>query len=87
LQQAKDVRPVDRALRTDRILLTEDKDFGELAFQEKLTVPDTVLLRFPSTRRSMKWPQLKAAIAQHGDALYRGFTVVEEHRIRHQSVS
>jgi predicted nuclease of predicted toxin-antitoxin system len=86
-QQTKDIGLADEALRTGRILLTEDKDFGDLAFQEKRAVPGIVLLRFPSARRFMKWPQLKAAIEEHGEALYRGFTVVEEHRIRYWSLA
>lgn len=84
-RQSSDVSLSAEALRTGRILLTEDKDFGELAFQEKRSIGGTVLLRFAPARRSLKWPQLKAAIEKHREALYRGFTVVEEHRIRYQS--
>ena len=83
-QQTKDAILAREALRTGCILLTEDKDFGDLAFQERRAAPGIVLLRIASARRSMKWPRLKAAIEKHGDGLYRSFTVVEEHRIRCQ---
>jgi predicted nuclease of predicted toxin-antitoxin system len=86
-QQTKDSNLVEEALRTRRILLTEDKDFGDLAFGEKREVPGIVLLRIPPARRSMKWARLKTAIELHDDKLCRSFTVVEEHRIRCQSIA
>ncbi len=72
------------ALRSARILLTEDKDFGELAFAERRAIPGIVLLRFSPAHRSRKWPSLKAAIETYGDGLYRSFTVIDEQRSRCQ---
>ena len=50
-------RSVDRELmemacREDRILLTEDKDFGWLAFVARTKNPGVVLIRFPASARS-----------------------------------
>jgi predicted nuclease of predicted toxin-antitoxin system len=82
LRQSADINLAQEALRTDRILLTEDKDFGELTFRERQTVPGILLLRFPTARRHLKWSQLQVAIRRYGGLLQRSFTVVEENRIR-----
>jgi predicted nuclease of predicted toxin-antitoxin system len=83
-QQTVDADLLNDAFRSERILLTEDKDFGELAFVEKRNVPGIVLLRFAVAQRSLKWPFLKAAIERYGDGLCRSFTVVDEKRSRCQ---
>lgn len=86
-QQTVDANLADEAIRSGRILLTEDKDFGELAFAERRSVPGIVLLRFPTAHRSEKWPGLKAAIDQHGETLYRSFTAIDRRRVRCQPLA
>jgi predicted nuclease of predicted toxin-antitoxin system len=81
-RQAKDVTLANRAAREGRIFLTEDKDFGEIAFLNPLASQPIVLLRISSQRRHMKWSQLRAAIAEHGEMLARSFTVIGEARTR-----
>jgi predicted nuclease of predicted toxin-antitoxin system len=39
-----------RADRDNRLLLTEDKDFGDLVFRQALPVPGIILLRIDSSR-------------------------------------
>ena len=80
-QRTKDTILAAEALRSGRILLTEDKDFGEIA-RSSNEMPGTVLLRFAPGDRDLKWPGLREAIAQHGDMLQHAFTVVEKDRIR-----
>jgi len=41
----KDSEVISVAFQTDRIILTADKDFGELAFRHSLHVPGIILLR------------------------------------------
>jgi len=41
-----DSRVLELAAEGDRVLLTEDKDFGELVFRERLPAAGIVLLRF-----------------------------------------
>jgi predicted nuclease of predicted toxin-antitoxin system len=81
-RQTADTSLAREALQSGRILLTEDKDFGELAFAGKRSVPGVVLLRFSAADRSQKWPALKAAIDRYGEALYRSFTVIDKQRVR-----
>lgn len=84
-RQTPDADLAQQALSDHRILLTEDKDFGELAFREQRIMSGIVLLRLSPPLRELKWSRLEAAIVQYGDALYRSFTVVDENRTRHQA--
>jgi hypothetical protein len=65
-----------------RILLTDDKDFGEIVFREGRVTSGIVLIRIPPSRWRLMWPNLRDAISRHGEDLYKFFTVVEEGRIR-----
>jgi predicted nuclease of predicted toxin-antitoxin system len=70
------------AMREQRLLLTEDKDFGELIFRWRRAVPGVVLLRIISERRDQKWPRLAVAIERYGETMFGRYTVVEEGRLR-----
>jgi hypothetical protein len=41
---------MDLALAEDRILMTEDKDFGWLVFAGRVDSPGVILIRFPYPR-------------------------------------
>ncbi len=41
----KDTEVISLAAQLDRVILTADKDFGELAFRHSLSVPGIILLR------------------------------------------
>ena len=71
-----------QARNDDRVLLTEDKDFGELLFRSKLVVPGLVLLRLRLEQHPLKWVRLEAAIEQFGDRLFGHYVVIEEARFR-----
>lgn len=73
---------MNRAQRENRLLLTEDKDFGDLVFRQARPVPGIVLLRIDTSRRLLKAPRLLAAIEQFSDTLLGRYTVIEEARIR-----
>jgi predicted nuclease of predicted toxin-antitoxin system len=78
----KDADLAGEALREGRILLTEDKDFGELAFQDARAMPSTILMRFRGGRPQPKIAALLNAVERHGFALQGNFTVVEEGQVR-----
>jgi predicted nuclease of predicted toxin-antitoxin system len=80
--RATDVEVMIRADRENRLLLTEDKDFGDLVFRQAKPVPGIVLLRIDSARRSRKEPRLLAAIDRLGDTLFGRYTVIEDARFR-----
>jgi predicted nuclease of predicted toxin-antitoxin system len=70
------------AAREQGLLLTEDRDFGELVFRWRQAAPGIVLLRIVSESRALKWPRLAATIERYGEALFGRYTVVEDARIR-----
>jgi predicted nuclease of predicted toxin-antitoxin system len=71
------------ALREKRLLLTEDKDFGELVFGETIHASfGVVLLRIPDEQASLFWPRLDEAIDRFGEKMFGAFTVIGEARFR-----
>jgi predicted nuclease of predicted toxin-antitoxin system len=69
---------LNRAESEKRLLLTEDKDFGDLVFRQARPVPGLILVRIDPSRRSRKSPRLLAAIDWFGDALFGRYTVIED---------
>src|SRR6267154_2826164 len=57
------------ASREMRLLLTEDKDFGDLVFRRERTVPGLVLMRVGSENPARKTLRLNAAIERYGAQL------------------
>lgn len=70
------------AIRERRLLLTEDKDFGDLVFRRKRTIPGVVLVRISSETPNLKSTCLAAAIERYGEGLLGRYTVIEEGRFR-----
>jgi predicted nuclease of predicted toxin-antitoxin system len=80
--RASDTEVMELAEREGRLLLTEDKDFGELVFRQRRPVPGLVLLRIGATERQRKSERLHAAVGHLGETLFSRYTVIEEARIR-----
>ncbi len=52
-QRSVDKDVMELALTDDRILLTEDKDFGQLVFAGRVDSPGVILIRFPASARGL----------------------------------
>jgi predicted nuclease of predicted toxin-antitoxin system len=76
-RQTSDRVLLDRAFAEGRVLLTEDKDFGEIVFREGRHAAGVVLIRVGQRNWSYKWTQLVATILVRGDLLYGHFTTVD----------
>lgn len=77
-----DAEVIARAVAEQRILLTFDKDFGELAFHSKLPATCGVLLfRIPTPSAEAIAARLTSTLAARSDWAGR-FWVVESDRIR-----
>ncbi|MCL2647119.1 MAG: DUF5615 family PIN-like protein [Phycisphaerales bacterium] len=77
-----DPRTLALAMAENRVLLTFDKDFGELAFQVKLPATcGIILLQFRKQSPELIAQRTLASIAARADGAGH-FTVIEEHRIR-----
>ena len=77
-----DVEVLSRAERENRLLLTEDKDFGDLVFRQAKPVRGIVLIRIDPSRRLRKVARLRGAIDRFGDSLFGRYTVIEDARFR-----
>jgi predicted nuclease of predicted toxin-antitoxin system len=80
---APDELVIRRALNERRVLLTEDKDFGELVYKFSQPSPGVILLRrFESAAQRLKCEALIRTINDLEDAIFENFVVVEPGRMR-----
>jgi predicted nuclease of predicted toxin-antitoxin system len=79
---ASDADVLRQAESETRLLLTEDKGFGDLVFRLRLPLPGIVLLRVDPDQHLLKWNRLEAAIARFGERLFGRHLVIEETRFR-----
>ena len=77
-----DAETIARACAEDRLLLTEDKDFGDLVFRQGRSIPGLVLLRIDPARHELKKRRLGAAIDRLGETFRGRYTVIEPARMR-----
>jgi predicted nuclease of predicted toxin-antitoxin system len=70
------------ARREERIPLTEDKDFGQLAFASGDPSGSVILIRFPAGARTALPPAVLEIVDRLGDQLSGSFTVVQPGRVR-----
>ena len=73
---------LQRAYVERRILLTEDKDFGELVYRLRKPAAGIVLIRIAVEQRQSKWPRLKKLIDKYADRLPGHFVVLNIERFR-----
>ena len=79
---SRDIEILARAQREDRIVVTFDKDFGELAFRSGLPASSGIVL-FCISAPSSAYVARAAVAALESRTDWAGhFAVVEDHRIR-----
>jgi predicted nuclease of predicted toxin-antitoxin system len=79
---ATDDQVLERALKEKRVLITEDRDFGELVYARGRSSPGVILVRFPSRARRAKSATVIEAVSRLGSRLRDAFAVVEPGRVR-----
>ncbi len=79
---ATDEQVLERALNENRVLITEDRDFGELVYARGRSSPGVILVRFHSRARQAKPATVVEAVAKLSSRLRDAFTVVEPGRVR-----
>lgn len=77
-----DSHVIRRAFDEKRILITNDKDFGEKVFREQWEHHGIVLLRLADERASNKREILGRLLRLHFDRLQDTFVVVTENQVR-----
>ena len=79
---AEDEAVVGLALREQRILLTEDRDFGRILFAQGAESVGVIYLRFPASTRSELGPSVVRLVERLGDRLHGTFVVLQPGRAR-----
>jgi|SRR5579863_2433124 len=65
------------ALAENRILLTEDKDFGWLVFAGRMNSPGVILIRFPASARGSLAEAVLKLVSEHASELPGAFVVLQ----------
>jgi predicted nuclease of predicted toxin-antitoxin system len=73
---------LERARENEAVLLTADKDFGELVFRRRLVSAGVVLLRLSGLEAEEKAAIVEALLASHAGELAGHFTVVTASGVR-----
>ena len=73
---------IRRALEEERILITNDKDFGEKIHRQRQLHKGVILLRLADERSQVKIEVLNRLLASYSERIPGGFTVVTERRVR-----
>jgi len=79
---AEDLAVATLAAAENRVLLTEDKDFGFLTQAVSATRVGVILIRFPTRARAQLGASAADAVARLGHQLEGAFVVLEPGQIR-----
>lgn len=70
------------ASNEERLLLTEDKDFGELVYRLKKPSWGIILIRIDVKQRHTKWARLSKLIENYEGRLAGNFVVIDSQKFR-----
>jgi len=79
---AKDVEVIGLAREGGHVLVTEDKDFGQLVYAGGQGGTGVVLIRFPALSRRLIPAAVLDLVARFGERLPTSFVVLEPGRVR-----
>ncbi|MCZ7564981.1 MAG: DUF5615 family PIN-like protein [Burkholderiales bacterium] len=79
---ATDDEVVALSVREARVLLTEDKDFGQLVFAANRESVGVVLIRSPASARSALATRVVQLVQREGESLRGAFIVLQPRRTR-----
>lgn len=71
-----------RSRESDSVLLTADKDFGELVFRQRLLHSGVVLIRLGGLAPEAKADLVATAFDQHAEDFHVGFAVLTRRLLR-----
>ncbi|HEY9501314.1 MAG TPA: DUF5615 family PIN-like protein [Pyrinomonadaceae bacterium] len=71
-----------RAVSDERILITEDKDFGQLVYASMQRTAGVIFIRFPARARRNLADTVVEVVRQRGERLIGHFTVLQPGRVR-----
>jgi len=71
-----------KAHAENRILITNDKDFGEMVFRERARHHGVIFLRLQDERMASKADALRKVLSSYANQLPDAFVVVTETQVR-----
>jgi predicted nuclease of predicted toxin-antitoxin system len=77
-----DLEVLETAIQNDALLLTEDKDFGELVYRLRLPHCGILLLRLAGVETSKKCSLVEFALRENEAMLKNKFAVLDENKLR-----
>ncbi|MGH9366470.1 MAG: DUF5615 family PIN-like protein [Thermoanaerobaculia bacterium] len=80
--RAEDRAVIEQAAEGKLILITEDKDFGQLVFAAGKPSAGVILIRFPSDQRRTLPQAIQELIRKKGNDLEGRFVVLQPGRVR-----
>ncbi|MGI4789146.1 MAG: DUF5615 family PIN-like protein [Janthinobacterium lividum] len=78
---------IEKAFAENWILITNDKDFGEKVYRERMQHRGVIFLRLNDERAANKIFVLNRLLSQYADQLPDRFVVVTDDRVRFASVT
>lgn len=78
---------LDSANKTSSVIITADKDFGDLVYRQKYLNPGIILLRLAGLSRGQKVEIVINAITQYGDNLLGKFSVISPSTMRIRNIN
>jgi predicted nuclease of predicted toxin-antitoxin system len=81
-KRTQDQEVMDLSARENRVLITEDKDFGQLAYAQGRPSRAIILIRYPVPVRQRLTTDIVKLVQQKGEALQGSFVVLEPGRVR-----
>ena len=80
--RAEDDEVRERAVSDERILITEDKDFGQLVYASMRRTGGVIFIRFPARARRQLADAVVDLVRQRSQRLVGNFTVIQPGRVR-----
>jgi len=75
------------ANKEKRVIITNDKDFGEIIFLQRKVSVGIILMRFGNENLSIKIASLKILLSKYNKKITGHFVVIDEERIRIRPIS
>jgi predicted nuclease of predicted toxin-antitoxin system len=73
---------LSQAVSKNAVLLTADKDFGELIYRKGQVSSGIILLRLPQMTPTQRASLIGQVINTHAESLHNAFCVINEKRVR-----
>lgn len=82
MKGSKDITILDRAVSENRIVITSDKDFGDIVFHQKAQHVGIILIRLQNGTPRNKIKAMENLLTNYSDQLVNNFIVVSDANIR-----